>query len=210
MSLIDRVTASLRDAIVHGVYHSGERLNQSELAAQYGISRIPVREALRQLEAEGLVTFDHNHGTRVARLSEEDVRDIFEMRVELESLALRAAIPRATPQDLEVARKLLDRMDRLQDAPDEWLHLNNRFHATLYAPGRRHHLLRTIRTLRHAVEPYLRLYLLALRRFEASQAQHRKIFQAYARRDVRKARAELRTHLLDTMRELLRALGRRR
>ncbi len=209
-SVIDTVAASVRDAIVRGVYHSGERLNQSRLAAELGVSRIPVREALRQLEAEGLVSFDHNQGTRVARLAPEDVQDIFEMRIELEVLALRTAIARATPQHVETARRLLDRMDRLEDDPEQWLRFNNRFHTTLYAPGQRRYLLRIIQTLRHAVEPYLRLYLMALRRFEVAQVQHRKILDAYARRDTMGARSALGEHLLHTMQELLRALGRPR
>ncbi len=207
ISVIESVTASIRDAIVRGVHNSGERLNQSRLAAQFGVSRIPIREALRQLEAEGLVSFDHNQGARVARLAPDDVRDIFEMRVELESLALQTAIAGAAPQDLEKARSLLDRMDRLGDDPEEWLKLNNAFHATLYAPGQRRYLLRVIQTLRHAVQPYLRLYLMALHRFQISQAQHREILKAYARRDPLRARRALREHLAQTMQELLRALG---
>jgi DNA-binding GntR family transcriptional regulator len=129
------------------------------------------------------------------------------MRVELETLALRTAVASATHRTLRTASALLERMDMLADRPSEWLRLNNRFHVTLYGPGRRRHLLRTIQTLRHATEPYLRLYLMALGRFEVSQRQHRRILQAYARGDATGAEEALREHLSDTMRELLRALG---
>ncbi len=206
-SVIEKVIALIRDAIVRGIYHSGERLNQSRLAAQFGVSRIPVREALRQLDAEGLVSFDHNRGAHVARLGPNDVRDIFEMRVELESMALCAAVPNASARELETARALLQQMGQLEGEPERWLRLNNRFHATLYRPSGRRHLLRVIQSLRHAVEPYLRLYLLALHRFDTAQAQHQGILDAYAQRDVTRARMELRRHLLDTMHELLGALG---
>jgi DNA-binding GntR family transcriptional regulator len=207
-SLIELVAGALRDAIVHGRYRSGERLNQSELASELGVSRIPIREALRRLEVEGQVIFDHHHGARVAWLNPEDIQDIFEIRVELEALALRVAIPAATTTVIDRAKKLVDRMDRAGHDLDEWLRLNDLFHVTLYAPSGRQHLIRAIQTFRHRVHAYLRLYIQALHRFEVAQAQHRNILKAYAAGDLPVAEAALREHLVDTMRELLRALSR--
>ncbi len=209
-SVIVRVAAALREAIVSGEYRSSERLNQMELANRLGVSRVPVREALRLLEAEGLVIFDHNHGAKVAHLSPDNIRDIFEMRTELEVLALRSGLAAATERDVETARGLLMRMESLKDHPDEWLRLNGRFHMALYAPGRRSRLFGIIRNLRQAIDPYVRMYLVVLQRFQTSHAQHARMLEAYGRRDAAAAEAVLREHLIETMRDLLRMLGPQR
>src|SRR5277367_3812575 len=105
----------LRAAILSGALAAGTRVNQDRVAAEQGVSHIPVREALRRLEAEGLVTFAPRRGFFVARLSAEDAEELGEMRAALEALAIRLAAPRLTTADLEAAAAALAAADGSDD-----------------------------------------------------------------------------------------------
>ena len=96
----DLIADALREAIVRGIFQEGQSLRQDEIATQFGVSRIPVREALRQLEAEGLVTLHLNRGAMVSALSPAEAQEIFEIRSALEVKAIQLAIPKLTPSDL--------------------------------------------------------------------------------------------------------------
>ena len=123
----------VRRAILDGVYASGVQLRQDELAERFGTSRIPVREALRQLEAEGLVTIEANKGATVTVLSLPEVLELFEIRAALECRALRLAIPNMIDGDFEAAEAILQDYGALED-PGAWGDINWRFHSLLYAP----------------------------------------------------------------------------
>src|SRR5213078_931718 len=97
------IAEGLRAAILSGALAAGTQIRQEHVAAEYGISHIPVREALRRLEAEGLVTIHANRGAFVSRLDAVDARDIGDMRAALETLAARLSVPRAGPADLAAA-----------------------------------------------------------------------------------------------------------
>ena len=100
---------AIRDGILHGIYTEGEPLRQDALAAELGVSRIPIREALRQLEAEGLVTFSPHRGAIVSILSLAEIEEVFDIRANLEPDLLRRAIPRLTTYQLDQADEILDR-----------------------------------------------------------------------------------------------------
>ena len=102
------VASVLREAIITGHLRANEPLPQDEIAAQLRVSHIPVREALRQLESEGLVTYQPNRGATVSALTSEEIREIYEIRVILETAAIRRAATRLTPLQLAAARALLD------------------------------------------------------------------------------------------------------
>src|SRR5436190_15995488 len=103
----DLVRSELRRAIVDGEFESGSQLKQDELAERFGVSRIPVREALKQLAAEGLVTFHPNRGAVVSSLSLDDVLEMLEIRIALECRALRLAIPNMIDEDFDEATQIL-------------------------------------------------------------------------------------------------------
>ncbi|HWJ13798.1 MAG TPA: GntR family transcriptional regulator, partial [Gemmatimonadaceae bacterium] len=130
---------ALRERILRGDYPEGEPLRQDALADELGVSRIPVREALRQLEAEGLVTFSPHRGAVVSTLSLEEIEELFELRADIECELLRRAIPNTGAEHLTRANDLLDEFDAaLADRESErWGPLNWRFHSALYAPARR-------------------------------------------------------------------------
>src|SRR4029077_2026095 len=127
---------ALRDMILSGEIAEGEQLRQDALAAAHGVSRIPLREALRQLEAEGLVSFFPHRGAVVSTLSLAEIEELFEIRALIEADVLRRAIPHLTADDLDRAEEIVDTarvaFQRESDV-GRWGELNWKFHSTLYA-----------------------------------------------------------------------------
>jgi DNA-binding GntR family transcriptional regulator len=190
----ETVAAILREAILRGLFQGGQQLHQEEIAAHLGVSRLPVREALRQLEQEGLVVYRLNRGAVVSELSADEVQEIYEIRCSLESLALRLAIPHLTPDDFQRATTILDTTDRETDV-SQWGKLNRDFHTLLYAPARRSRLLSLITALHRNVDRYLRMEMVVLAYKERSQQEHRLILEACQQRDSSTAVTLLTQHI---------------
>lgn len=167
----------LRAAILSGALAAGTRVNQDRVAAEQGVSHIPVREALRRLEAEGLVTFAPRRGFFVARLSAEDAEELGQMRAALEALAIRLAVPRLTAADLDAAAAALAAADD-SDELRIWSEANWRFHRALYAPCGRPRLMDTLENLWRGADRYLRVVWQAERWQARSQREHRAILRA--------------------------------
>lgn len=195
------VAKALRDAIVTGRLKGGERLHQDGIALKLGVSRMPVREALRQLESEGLVVFTPHRRVSVADLSTEELREIYEIRIALELLALDLALPRLTIKELAYLGAVLEQMDRVTD-PGRWLALNRTFHGALYRASRRSRLCALIDSLRGNVDRYLRIFVSGADRRARAQAEHRRILRACRRRRPAEARKALRQHLSGTVSQL--------
>jgi DNA-binding GntR family transcriptional regulator len=126
-----RVTDALRDAILAGKLRPGSRVRQEELASEFGISRIPVREALRQLESEGLVILVPNSGAWISRLDRAECIEIYKIRERLEPLALQESSVNLSASQLETLEDLVDRIEASDDA-DEFLRLDREFHLLSY------------------------------------------------------------------------------
>lgn len=188
------VADALRQAILQGRLKSNQPLRQDEIAAEFGVSKIPVREALFQLKAEGLVTFYPNRGAVVSALSAAEADEIYAMRIALESLVLRRAIPRLSQADWLRAEGALAALDQAQN-PARWSELNWEFHATLYQAAGMPRLMDTVARLHHNVARYLILYLAGLAYQASSQAEHQAILAAARRRDSEAAVAHLEQHL---------------
>lgn len=208
VSTKDQVTARLRDAITTGVLTPGQRLQQEELAERLGVSRMPVREALRQLEAEGLVTFQPYRGAIVAKLSADELIEIYEIRIALETLALRGALPSFDAARLRNLEATLALMEGTDDS-ERWLALNRTFHDQLYMHPTRRLLLEHIAALRNKSEPFLRLFAAAPDRTHHAQAEHRAILSACRAGDVDTACRLLGEHLQTTVLSLSSALRER-
>ena len=130
------IALRLRTAIVHGYFGPGERLREEALAKTLGVSRGPVREALSQLEREGLVVIQRNRGTFVARLTREDVEEIYSLRRVLERLAVQRALRHATPAQLDAMQRVVETMDAYAErviTEQEAAELDVQFHELLYA-----------------------------------------------------------------------------
>ena len=130
----DVIASVLREAIVAGILAGGSQLRQSEVAANFGVSVIPVREALRQLLAEGFVVLQRNRGAIVAETAVSEIEELFDLRLALETLLLKAAVPNLNPADLERAAEYQRAFEAETDTT-RWGHWNWRFHEALYLPA---------------------------------------------------------------------------
>jgi DNA-binding GntR family transcriptional regulator len=188
------IASCLRSAILQGGLKSNQPLRQDQIAEQYSVSKIPVREALVQLKAEGLIVFAPNRGFVVSELSPAEVEEIYMMRMALETKALERAIPNLRPADLIRASSVLE-ISETEDDRSQWSELNWEFHSTLYQAAEWPRLLSTIRVLHNNVARYLLIYLGGLSARDASQAEHKKILQACQKKDAARAVKTLQQHL---------------
>ena len=194
LTLEEYVAHRIREAILKGYYKPGERLDQTELAELLGVSRSPVRDALKRLAAEGLVTLHPHRGAMVAELSREELEEIYLIRRVLEGLAARLAVPNINAEQLEVLRTILERMDRTEDA-EAWIELNYRFHHTIYRAANRPRLLEIIDNLRKTVAPYIRQYISSAEYRHQAQISHWRIYRACEERNPTLAEEETIQHL---------------
>jgi DNA-binding GntR family transcriptional regulator len=149
----DVIAETLREEILRGELAPGQALRQEELAERFGVSRLPVRDALLRLEAQGLVHVYPNRGAFVISLSADEVTEIYEMRLLLEGDILERAVPRMTPDDWRRIDSAHAEATRTAGGP-EWIEGDWRFHRALYEPAARPRQLATIEHLRSTVARY--------------------------------------------------------
>lgn len=194
------VHRNLRHAILNGDIAAGTGLSQVRIAAQFGVSRGPVREALRLLEREGLIEARVNHRARVAAFSVSDLEGLYAMRIVTESLAINVSVPRFSADDLDELRRLLDELDSLSsdDTRNSWARSHGQFHRALVAhSGER--LLRAIEQLHDHAARYRRFALAQdPRSWEPGRIEHREIVEACFAGDSRLAAVRLARHLSRT------------
>ena len=197
----DAVREALRRAISAGEMAPGFQLRQDDLAERFGTSRIPVREALRQLEAEGFVTFLPNRGAVVSDLSIDEVIELLEIRIALECHALRLAIPAMGDIDLDDAREILRSYDKEPD-PEKWGAFNWRFHKALYAPCNRPRLLAMIEANYGHVGRFTRALVSRATGKDRPQREHYQLLEFCRGGEVEKAVRLLREHIVQTQKTL--------
>jgi DNA-binding GntR family transcriptional regulator len=196
-SVGEMLTDDLRKTILSGSLEEGECLRQRSLARRYGVSEVVVREALRLLEAEGLVETERRKGARVSRLSAAEVRELWELRILIEKLLTQHAVPGFQAEDLARAEGLIKVMNEERD-PVEWLSVNREFHNCLYRPAGRPRILRFGNNLRNMMDRYLRMSLGVLRNFEVAHREHRMILAAYRQKNALLAVKRVEAHLRKT------------
>ena len=201
------ITNSLRESILSGELSGGVQLKQEELATKFNVSMSALREALKSLEAEGLVKFYPNRGAVVSELSAEEAQEIFDIRLYLELGAVELAIPNLTEADFVAAGEILKKTDA-ESHSTLWGSLNWQFHEILYRAANRPKLLSLIQNLHNNVERYMRLYLSTLHHQEKSQKEHRMLLDACVQRDIKAAQKLLRKHMTDAKKNLGRYLAR--
>ncbi|MFS8856561.1 GntR family transcriptional regulator [Synechococcus sp. H55.7] len=179
------VYSKLREMILSSKLQPGEWLRQEQLASLFGVSRTPVREALRMLSQEHLVEFVPNYGVRVVPLSWEEFEELYAMRIGLEGLAARLAAERATPSDVGELQQLLAAIATLAEDEDLWTYLRQEWHFRLrcYAITGREQLIQRIRNLREHAERYLRLAYHVEGKMQESLEFHRRLLKAIAAHD---------------------------
>jgi len=181
------VLAKLREKILNGSYPPGQKLIQEDIASELGVSRMPVREAFRQLEAEGLVVIEPHRGVWVATLSAEEIEELQMIRSMLEGRAAEAGAEKMTPEVLAQMKQVLSALERATDL-EELLQLDKEFHLLLYKASGYHHLVTLITSLQDKSDPYLRTYMSCVDQREESLEEHRKLVKACEERDGQAAR----------------------
>ena len=196
----DLVYRQLREAILHGRLTPGHTISQVQLASELGVSRTPLREALRMLQREGLISGETNRMVQVAPASTGDVEELYAVRITNEALAIRLTVPRMTPADDAALSLSLKRLAQsvAEDDLDAWEQHHRTFHTQLVQhSGRR--LCTLLSELYDHAERYRRLYITTEpRAYSIGAAEHEAIVQACHARDADRASAELARHLSRT------------
>ncbi|WP_455920802.1 GntR family transcriptional regulator [Pseudomonas putida] len=188
------IEEKLRSAILDGRLPEGMALRQQELATLFGVSRMPVREALRQLEAQSLLKVVMHKGAVVAPLIGEDAVDTYKLRLLLETEALRQSIPNLTAEHIAEARHYIDQLDTETNLSDLG-RLNRLFHLSLYAGTSNRKLLRLIEHELNEEERFLRFHLSAMGLGKPKQDEHIELVDAVQDGDVERAAGILERHL---------------
>jgi DNA-binding GntR family transcriptional regulator len=199
-SLASAVAEKLREKIIRGELHEGEQLRQETIATEFEVSRIPVREALRHLEAEGLIKIVANHGAVVSALSPEEILQMFEIRAVLECHMLRKAMPHLTDADFKKAEEILKSYEKVVEEDSDissWGQWNWQFHSTLYAPANRPVFMAQLRTLNNNCDRYTRLHLVFTRDLHRAGQAHRILLDACKTRNADTACEALWHHIMD-------------
>ena len=200
-SAADPIYRELRAAIVDGSLAGGIALRQDEIARKHGVSKIPVREALQRLEAEGLVHFLRNRGAFVRQLSAVEVLQLIDIRVALECRALELAIPHMIPADLNAMHDLLKAYAE-ETQVSKWSEFNLRFHTMLYEPCGNPHLIAMIADIHERIGPYQRQIVTEATGLERPMREHDDILMACTNGDVETAVGVLRQHIETTKKEV--------
>ncbi len=213
-TMASALVGELRERILGLEIPEGTQLRQDSLAAEFGVSRIPVREALLQLEGEGLVTQAAHKGYTVTVLSLDEIREVFDLRALIEVDLLSRAIPRMNEDDVNAAREVVVTFDDMlarQSEQANWGRMNWQLHAALYAPAARTRTMRVLRNLHRDADRYLRLHLkLTQRSNDRAREEHRRLVGLCAQRDTAEATRLLAEHILTARDELLEFLAQRR
>lgn len=191
------VLDAIRRDILQGRLAPGVPLRQDDLALAHKVSKIPVREALLHLVAEGLVNLQPNRGFTVAALAADEAEELLDMRAVLECHILRLALPRMHEEDLARAGAILDEAEAT-DELERWSELNFAFHAALSAPAGRDRLSALIRQVSNPTDAYIRVLLTNANYRGQAEREHRAILAACSVRNADAAAAILDQHIRQT------------
>ncbi|EJZ18984.1 GntR family transcriptional regulator (plasmid) [Rhizobium sp. Pop5] len=205
----DVILKYVRDSIADGSLDEGEPIRQDDVARLFNVSKIPVREALKRLEAEGLVEFHRNKGAIVTSLSEPEIAQIFEVRAILETNAIKLSIPHMTQETFSEALAYCDAFAGETDVA-RWSELNWRFHSRLYEDARRPFLVNTIRSVNDRLERYLRVQLTLSHGQQTADREHRQIVEACRERDEERAAELVYAHIMSACQSLIEHLPGKR
>jgi DNA-binding GntR family transcriptional regulator len=188
----------IRRQIFAGELLPGELLSQKAVAASLGVSRIPVREALRVLDGEGLIVNEPGVGTRVRLFDTDGLRELYEIRQQLEGTLAAHVIEHVTEPDLAELERLVERMDGTQDV-HEWSDVNWQFHAVVHRVSRRPTTVRILQHLFAQAEPYSRMFLRSGHHLELAQSQHHELVAMIRRGEVEPLAAAMSRHILGAL-----------
>jgi DNA-binding GntR family transcriptional regulator len=203
--LVNRVTSGIREMILSGDFQPGTRIGQDALARRFGTSRLPVRDALRQIESEGLVILTPNSSARVAKLELRECTEIYQIRELIEPLALSESIPNMSEDEIEELEAAVTEIERTRDS-DVFLKLDREFHLSSYRAARMPQLISLVARFWNTTQHYRRAYtkLIWGEGGWIINSEHRLLMEAIKRRDAVDAGQILRMHIRRTRQELAR------
>ena len=209
LPLRDVVFNTLRRAILKGELKPGERLMEITLADKLGVSRTPIREAIRKLELEGLVVMAPRKGAKVASITERDLNDVLEVRKGMEVLAISLACKRITGEELEKLETIEQSFQKLIESGNltELAEMNVKFHDTIYQATNNQRLVQLLNNLREQMYRYRMEYLkdIAVRRTLAEE--HKAICRALRERDEQQAEQYVSIHIDNQQKAIIRSLN---
>lgn len=196
-SLASAVAEKLRAMIIRGDVQEGEQLRQDAIAADFQVSRIPVREALRQLEAEGLIKIVAHRGAVVSALSPDEIEELFDIRALLECAVLKLSIPHLTDADFQKADGILQIYEKALSKEEvrSWGQLNSQFHSILYSRANRPHFMSIIKMINNNGDRYTRLQLYLTHALDRAKQEHRMLLELCRKRDTAGASELLEKHI---------------
>jgi DNA-binding GntR family transcriptional regulator len=186
----------IRRRILSGIIGPGERINLAEIADALLVSRMPVRDALRHLDAEGLVVMRPNRGASVIDLTPAEVEEYFQIRAALEGLGVSLAVPQLSDDDVEQLALANEQMDRATAEPAQWLERHRKFHFALYRKCGRPRLIREIGRISDLLTPIAAAQYITYGLHSCGGHDHVEIVRAMRARDVAAAEEEVRQHIL--------------
>ena len=197
LPLRDVVFKTLREAILKGDLAPGERLMEIKLANQLGVSRTPIREAIRKLELEGLVVMVPRKGAEVAKITEKDLRDVLEVRASLEELAISLACERITDEKIAELKDALEQFRTVIKGKDvtKIAQMDVAFHDVIFEATQNARLVQMVNNLREQMYRYRLEYLKDFSTHSRLDEEHVKIFEAVSAQDIERATALIREHI---------------
>lgn len=201
-TIVKNVTKRLRQAILDGTLKEGDRLIQEEWAERLEVSRMPIREALTQLQIEGLVELVPHKGAVVTPITKDNIEEIYHLRSMLEGLAVEKSLPYLTGEDKQHLHDILIQMETLvltDETNDEYIQLNASFHQTLRSGCPWPRVQKMVETL--GISPIAPNLLIDY--YPETQREHRLIYEAALRGDPAELRAAVEYHILRTKNNLI-------
>jgi DNA-binding GntR family transcriptional regulator len=210
LTIAQNVAAQIREQILKREIKGGEPLRQEAIAKSFGTSIIPVREALRQLESEGLVELKSHRGAVATELTLDKALEWIHLRRLIETDLIGLAIENISDADIEKANEILgrfdDAMDHLRDI-DQWSEYNWELHAALYAPANRPETMKVLHALHNKCDRYIRLQLLGGDHIARAEAEHHELIELCRKRNKRAAKSLMHQHIVGVEKDLVEQLG---
>jgi DNA-binding GntR family transcriptional regulator len=203
-SLRGRVFNKIREDILSGKYSQNEELKETSIGMELGVSRTPVREALRQLELEGLVNIIPNKGAYVNGISEKDIHDIYIIRSYLEGLCARWACENITQEQLDELEEIvyLSEFHAKKEHHEQIVELDNKFHQLIYVASASKILNHVLTDFHHYVQRIRKITLASESRATNSNKEHTAILEAIKQRNGEKAEALAHEHIMNTIKNI--------
>ncbi|MDE0590569.1 GntR family transcriptional regulator [Halocynthiibacter sp. C4] len=211
-SLPEQIANDLRERILSGEMAEGEPIRQEALAEEYDVSRMPIREALKRLNAEGLIQWANNRGGTVTKHSLEEIGEIFDLRILIEVDLFRRAIPSMTKEDFDDCDQILTQMETSYDEDDvaRWGTLNHAYHTALYAAADRGLTTELLDRINVQSDRYIRLHLSVMKQREPAKAEHRQLLEFARNGQIEEGCALLSAHIGRTKDQLLEMIEAKR